>query len=105
MWTPVRQDLLHPCVFDAHLLAELKNLAAQPLALGFSRRRSLKWFAAQLRVWVVEVRAREIVWMTAERTRRGQALGRANNGRPTLVDMSTSANDRDYPLGSSSGVR
>ena len=36
----------------------------------------MKWFAAQLRVWVTEVRAREMVWMTAKRMRRDQSFGR-----------------------------
>ena len=43
---------------------------------SLSRMRALMLFAATLRAWVRDVCTREIVWMTAERTRRVLFFGR-----------------------------
>src|SRR5437867_4080418 len=57
---------------------------------SLSRMRALMLFAATLRAWVREVCAREIVWMTAERTRRGQPLGRAIAAARRLLSIGAS---------------
>ena len=78
MRTPLGGYLLHPRVLDPGLLAQEKDLVVEPFVLFLEADPGVEVLAAQLRVWVMEVRAREIVWITAERTRRGQPLGRGS---------------------------
>ena len=93
MRSPLRRDLLHPCVFDAPFLAEQKDLLPKPIDLRLQPDSGVDAVRGDAAGVGQGVCAKEIVWMTAERTRRGQPFGSGICESAGLVNMCLSGRD------------
>jgi len=88
MGSSVGLELLHAGILDADLFSQELDLLLQPITLGPPSELMVHALRGQPWASAMEVRAREMTWMTAERTRRGQPRGKGREWNRAIGDMS-----------------